>query len=166
MSLAAVVARAADVTDERQLAELRRAADEELEAAARSDDYRERAMAYRAVGQLRFRAKTELLRRGLEDESPACRGSALLSLELLSRDHAGVVNGVRSLLHQLANADPNTAVRRLAVLSLKNGSPQPDTLVLLEHIAGSDEEDRELRAAAARVVEAIKKKARSRPPSR
>ena len=90
-------------------------------------------------------------------------GSALLSLELLSRDHAGVVNGVRSLLHSLANADPNQAVRRLAVMALKNGSPQPDTLVLLEHIADSDEEDKELRAAAKRVVEALRKKARAKP---
>jgi hypothetical protein len=163
LSLAEVAARAAELTDERQLAELRRAVEEELEAAARSDDYRERAVAYRAIGQLRYRAKTELLRRGLEDQSPACRGSALLSLELLSRDHAGVVNGVRSLLHQLANADPNAAVRRLAVLALRNGSPQPDTLVLLQHIADSDEEDRELRGAAARVIDALKKKARARP---
>jgi hypothetical protein len=73
------------------------------------------------------------------------------------------VNAVRSLLHQLANADPNAAVRRLAVLALRNGSPQPDTLVLLQHIADSDEEDRELRAAATRVGEALKKKSRARP---
>jgi HEAT repeat protein len=162
LNLAQVAAQAAELDDERQLADLRRAADEELEAAARSDDFRTRAVAYRAVGQLRFRQKTELLRRGLEDESPACRGSALLSLELLSRDHAGVVNGMRSLLHQLANADPNTAVRRLAVLALKNGSPHSDTIVLLEHIASSDEEDRELRASARRVVEALRKKTRAR----
>ena len=162
MNLAQVAAQAAELDDERQLADLRRAADEELEAAARSDDFRTRAVAYRAVGQLRFRQKTELLRRGLEDESPACRGSALLSLELLSRDHAGVANGMRSLLHQLANADPNTAVRRLAVLALKNGSPHSDTIVLLEHIASSDEEDRELRASARRVVEALRKKTRAR----
>lgn len=163
MNLAEVAARAAELTDERQLADLRRAADEELEVAARSEDFRLRAVAYRAVGQLRFRQKTELLRRGLEDESPACRGSALLSLEALSRDHAGVVNGVRPLLHTLANADPNHTVRRMAVLALKNGSPQPDTLVLLEHIAESDEEDKELRAAAKRVVEVLKKKSRGRP---
>jgi HEAT repeat protein len=163
LNLAEVAARGAELTDERQLAELRHAVDEELEAAARSDDFRVRAVAFRAIGQLRYRAKTELLRRGLEDESPACRGSALLSLELLSRDHAGVVNNVRSLLHQLANADPNGAVRRLAVLALKNGSPQPDTLVLLQHIADSDEEERELRAAATRVSEALKKKSRARP---
>jgi HEAT repeat protein len=162
LNLAQVAAQAAELDDERQLADLRRAADEELEAAARSDDFRARAVAYRAVGQLRFRQKTELLRRGLEDESPACRGSALLSLELLSRDHAGVANGMRSLLHQLANADPNTAVRRLAVLALKNGSPHSDTIVLLEHIASSDEEDRELRASARRVVEALRKKTRAR----
>ena len=52
-------------------------------------DFRERAVAYRAIGQFRFRTKKELLRRGLEDESPAVRGSALLSLEKLSRDHPG-----------------------------------------------------------------------------
>jgi HEAT repeat protein len=83
--LAEAVGRAAELTDERALADLRRSVDEELEAAARSSDYRERALAYRAIGQLRFNQKTELLRRGLEDESPAARGSALLSLELLSR---------------------------------------------------------------------------------
>lgn len=162
MDLAAVAARAAEVKDERELAQIRAAADEEIEEAARSADFRERAVAYRAIGQLRFRQKVELLRRGLEDDSPACRGSALLSLELLSRDHASVVNGVRSLLHTLANADPNAAVRRLAVLALKNGSPHADTLVLLEHIAASDEEDRELRQAAAKVVDVLKRKARAR----
>ena len=50
-------------------------------------DFRVRAQAYRAIAQFRFRQKTELLRRGLEDDSPACRGSALVALESLSRDH-------------------------------------------------------------------------------
>jgi HEAT repeat protein len=162
LDLAAVAARAAKITDERELSQLRHAADEEIEEAARSEDFRARAIAYRAVGQMRFRAKTELLRRGLEDDSPACRGSALLSLELLSRDHPRVANQVRPLLHQLANADPNTAVRRLAVLALRNGSPQPDTIVLLDHLAASDEEDKELRAAAGKVVETLKRKGRER----
>jgi HEAT repeat protein len=166
LNLAEVATRAAQLTDERQLAQLRAAADEEIEEAARSADFRVRAVAYRAVGQMRFRQKTELLRRGLEDDSPACRGSALLSLELLSREHAGVVNGVRSLLHSLANADPNAAVRRLAVLALKNGSPHADTIVLLEHIASSDEEDKELRAAAQKVVDALKRKQRARQMQR
>jgi HEAT repeat protein len=166
LNLAEVAARAARLEDERELAELRRAADEEIELAARSEDFRVRAIAYRAVGQMRFRQKAELLRRGLEDESPACRGSALLSLELLSREHAGVVNSVRSLLHAVANADPNQAVRRLAVLALKNGSPHADTIVLLEHIASSDEEDKELRGAAQKVAEALKRKQRARQASR
>src|SRR5919205_2997587 len=109
---------------ERELATLRQQWDEEVESAARSGDYRERAVAYRAIGQFRFRQKTELLRRGLEDESPACRGSALIALERLSRDHPSVVNGVRSLLHELATNDGNQAVRRLAIVCLKNGSPQ------------------------------------------
>jgi HEAT repeat protein len=158
LSLAEAAARAAELTDERALADLRREVADDLEAAARSGDFRERAVAYRAIGQLRFREKTELLRRGLEDESPACRGSALLSLELLSRDHPGVVNAVRPLLHQLANDDPNQAVRRLAVLSLKNGSPNRDTITLLAHFA-AEAEEQGLRAAAASVHRELKRKA-------
>ena len=164
MTLAEAAAQAdglAQQGSERELAQLRQHWDDELEAAVRSGDYRERAVAYRAVGQFRFRQKLQLLRRGLEDESPACRGSALLALELLSRDHPGDVNADRPLLHRLAS-DPeeNPAVRRLAVLCLKNGSPQRDTIVILESLAGNDEADRELRAAAKRVAELLKRKQR------
>jgi HEAT repeat protein len=148
--------------NERQLADLRRQWADELEEAARSADYRERAAAYRAIGQFRFRQKTDLLRRGLEDESPACRGSALLSLELLSRDAPREVNSVRPLLHTLANADENGAVRRLAVLSLRNGSPQRDTVVLLQGIAEEDGLERDLRETAAKVAAGLEKKARAR----
>ncbi|HZB85048.1 MAG TPA: hypothetical protein VE289_00655 [Gaiellaceae bacterium] len=161
MTLAEAVARAAELEDERALADLRRSIDDELEAAARSADHRERALAYRAIGQLRFNQKTELLRRGLEDTSPAARGSALLSLELLSRAHPGLVNSLRGLLHSLANDDPNTAVRRLAVLSLKNGSAQADTLTLLSHLA-DEAEEQDLRAAAAAVHRTLKRKATAR----
>jgi HEAT repeat protein len=143
---------------ERELADLRAQWGDELEAAARSQDFRERAVAFRAIGQFRWRAKEELLRRGLDDESPAARGSALLSLELLSRDHPSSVNGVRSLLHTMVSTDGNEAVRRLAVLSLKNGSPQRDTIVLLEGIAGDDEADAQLRKAAAGVAQQLKRK--------
>ena len=131
---------------------------DELEAAARSHDYRERAVAYRAIGQFRFRQKTELLRRGLEDESPACRGSALISLELLSRDHPGLVNEVRPMLHELSTHDDNQAVRRLAVMCLKNGSPQRETILILGSIADDDEQDRELRNAAGKIGEVLRKK--------
>ena len=116
---------------ERELSQLRAQWDEELESAARAPDFRERAVAYRAIGQFRFRTKIQLLRRGLEDDSPAVRGSSLLALEKLSRDHPGVVNDVRPLLHELLTHDGNEAVRRLAVVSLKNGSPRPDTIQLL-----------------------------------
>jgi HEAT repeat protein len=159
--LAAAVARAAELSDEQALAELRRAVDEDLEAAARSADYQERALAYRAIGQLRFNQKTELLRRGLEDTSPAARGSAVLSLELMSRAHPGLVNAARPLLHTLANEDPNAAVRRLAVLALRNGSPQADTLTLLGHLA-EEADEKDLRAAAAAVQRALKRKAAAR----
>jgi HEAT repeat protein len=148
--------------DQRALADLRSQWADEVEAAARSSDYRERAVAYRAVGQFRFRQKLELLRRGLEDQSPACRGSALLSLELLSRDHPGDVNSVRPLLHELASHDPNAAVRRLAVLCLRNGSPQRDTIVLLNGIAEQDDEDRQLRETAQKIAAALTKRSRTK----
>jgi len=144
---------------ERELAELRARWADEIEAAARSSDYRERAVAYRAIGQFRFRQKLELLRRGLEDESPACRGSALVSLERLSRDGPGPVNAVRSLLHRLASGDDNQAVRRLAVLCLRNGSPHRDTIGLLAGLAEDERLGRELREVAARAAAALKKKA-------
>jgi hypothetical protein len=97
----------------------------------------------------------------LEDESPACRGSALLSLELLSRDHPGLVNSNRALLHRLANDDPNQAVRRLAILCLKNGSPLADTITLLAHL-GEESDDAGLRGAANTVHQALKKKSTAR----
>ena len=165
MTLAEAAAQAEELATrgaERELADLRRAWGEELEAAARHADYRQRAVAYRAIGQFRFRQKLELLRRGLEDESPACRGAALVSVELLSRESPGPANSIRPLLHHLASHDPNTAVRRLAVACLRNGSPQRDTIVLLEGIAGNDDEDAKLRAAARQVAQLLRKKASAR----
>ena len=125
---------------------------------ARSPDYRERAVAYRAIGQFRYRQKTELLRRGLEDQSPACRGSALISLELLSREHPGLVNSSRPLLHELVSRDDNEAVRRLAILCLNNGSPQRETILLLNSLGDDEEQSPELRAAARKIGEALRKK--------
>jgi HEAT repeat protein len=148
----------AQAGSERELAELRAQWGDELEASARSQDFRERAVAFRAIGQFRWRAKEELLRRGLDDDSPAARGSALLSLELLSRDHPSTVNGLRPRLHTLLSTDGNEAVRRLAILALKNGSPQRDTIVLLEGLAGDDESDPQLRKAASGVAQQLKKK--------
>ena len=75
MTLAEAAAQAdafAEEGTEQELAKLRSEWDELLEASERGADYRERAVGYSAIGQFRFRAKTELLRRGLEDESPAC----------------------------------------------------------------------------------------------
>lgn len=162
MSLAEAAAKAdalAQAGDERALAVLRAQWDEEIEADARNADYRVRAQAYRAIAQFRFRQKLELLRRGLEDESPAARGSALIALEGLSRSHPGDVNSFRPLLHELAARDPNAAVQRLAVICLKNGTPQRDTIQLLEGIAESEEADPELRKTARVVQSALKKKA-------
>jgi hypothetical protein len=163
VTLADAAARADELAkeaNEQELSQLRKEWGDELEAAARSADHRERAVAYRAVGQFRFRAKEELLRRGLDDESPAARGSALISLELLSRDHPSTINGVRPQLHTMATADGNAAVRRLAIVCLRNGSPQRDTITILLGLADDDEADAELRRAAATVAATLKKKGR------
>ena len=116
--------------------------DDELEAAARERRLpRARASPTARSAQFRFRQKLELLRRGLEDESPACRGSALVSLELLSRDHPGAVNAVRPLLHELANARRQRGRAAARDRLPRNGSPQRDTIVLLQGLAEDDEQD-------------------------
>ena len=148
----------AEEGNERELSQLRAQWDEDLEAAARTSDFRLRAVAYRAIGQFRFRTKKELLRRGLEDDSPAVRGSALLALEKLSRHHPGDVNDVRSLLHELLTSDDNEAVRRLAVVALRNGSARPDTIQILSSLGENDEQPRELREAAAKVAQLLRRK--------
>lgn len=166
MSLAEAAARADELAGSgatQELATLRAEWDDELEAAARSADFRERALAFRAVGMFRWRAKEELLRRGLDDSSPAARGSALLSLELLSRDHPSTVNSVRPLLHKMAaDGEENSAVRRLAVMALKNGSAQRETIVLLEGLAVDDDADGDLRRAAGTIAHGLKRKAQEK----
>jgi HEAT repeat protein len=144
---------------ERELASLRQQWDDELESAARSPDYRQRAVAYRAIGQFRFRQKLELLRRGLDDDSPAVRGSALVSVQLLSKESPGLVNSMRPVLHTIASTDANQAVRRLAIVCLRNGSPQRETIVLLSGLAESDDEDPQLRQAARAVATELRKRA-------
>ncbi|MEO5575988.1 MAG: HEAT repeat domain-containing protein [Gaiellaceae bacterium] len=151
----------ASAGDQKGLATLRQEWDGELEHAVRSSDYRVRAHAYRAIAQFRFRQKLELVRRGLQDESPAARGSALIALEGLSRDHPGDVNSMRALLHELATNDSNMAVRRLAIVCLKNGSPQRETILILNGLADDDEHDGELRKIAKAVATALTKKSRA-----
>jgi len=65
---------------------------------------------------------------------------------------------VRPLLHRLANADDNKAVRRLAVVCLRNGSPNRDTIVLLEGLSEDDRQERDLQQAAAKVAALLKRK--------
>jgi len=148
--------------NEKELATLRAQWDDELEAAARSSDYRVRGQAFRAIGQFRFRQKLELIRRGLEDESAAARGSALIALTALSADHPGDVNAYRAALNELAMRDPNPAVRRLAMACLRHGTPDRGTIQLLEGIAADDETDREVRETARSVAAALVKKARAK----
>ena len=165
MNLTEAAARADELAaagDQKSLATLRQEWDEELEHAARSPDYRIRAQAYRAIAQFRFRQKLELVRRGLQDESPAARGSALIALEALSRDHPGDVNAMRSLLHELASNDSNMAVRRLAIVCLKNGSAQRETILILSGLADDDEQDAELRKTAKAVAAALTKRSKQK----
>lgn len=166
MTLAEAAAQADELATSgaaQELAALRGEWDDELEAAARSADFRERALAFRAIGMFRWRAKEELLRRGLEDLSPAARGSALLSLELMSRDHPSTVNSVRPLLHKMAaDGEENSAVRRLTVMALKNGSAQPDTIRLLEGLAADEEADGDLQRAAGTIAQGLKRKAQTK----
>jgi len=147
---------------ERELADLRREWEQEVEGSARSPDYRVRGHAFRAIGQFRFRQKLELLRRGLEDESAAARGSALIALTSLSTDHPGDVNGYRPALNELAARDPNLAVRRLAIVCLRNGPPDRGTIQLLESLAQDDDTDRDVREAARVVAGVLVKKARAK----
>jgi HEAT repeat protein len=165
MTLAEAAARADELAvagDERALATLRREWEDELEHAARNTDYRVRAQAYRAIAQFRFRQKLELVRRGLQDESPAARGSALIALEGLSRDHPGDVNSMRAMLHEIASNDANAAVRRLAIVCLKNGSSQRETILILTGMADDDEQDAELRKTAKAVAAALTKRGRQK----
>jgi HEAT repeat protein len=147
---------------ERELAVLRSEWDDEIESDARHQDYRVRARAYVAIAKFRFRQKIELLRRGLEDESPAVRGAALIALEALSRTHTGDVNKYRALLHELAARDGNATVRRLAIFALKNGTAQRDSIQLLDGIAETDTEEPEVRKAARSVALLLTKKSRAK----
>ena len=165
MTLAEAAAEAdalAQAGDEKALASLRSQWDEEIEAGARDADYRVRAQAYRAIAQFRFRQKLELLRRGLEDESAGARGSALIALTSISGDHPGDVNAYRPALHELAARDPNPAVRRLAIVCLRNGSADRGTIQLLQGMADDDEVDREVRDTARSVAAALVKKSRAK----
>ena len=79
---------------------------------------------------------------GSRTRARRCAGSALIALEGLSRAHPGDVNAYRPLLHELAARDPNVAVRRLAIVCFKNGTPARETIVILDGIAADDETDR------------------------
>ena len=67
---------------------------------------------------------------------------------------------MRPLLHTLASADGNQAVRRLAILCLKNGSPQRDTIVLLQGLGDDDEQDQAVRQSATKVATLLRKRSR------
>ena len=85
-------------------------------------------VAYRALAQFRFRQKLELLRRGLEDESPAVRGSALIALEGLSRAHPGRRQRV-----------PAAPARARRARSERRRAPARDRLLQERHAGARDD---------------------------
>ena len=80
----------------------------------------------------------------------------------LAATHPGLVNDVRPRLHELASHDENQAVRRLSILCLNNGSPQRETILILNTLADDDEQEKELRAAARKIAETLRKKGAAR----
>ena len=72
------------------------------------------------------------------------------------------MNAVRPLLHELATNDGNTAVRRLAIVCLKNGSPQRETILILNGLADDDEQEGDVRKTAKAVAAALQKRANTR----
>ena len=100
---------------------------DEIEASARDADYRVRAVAYRSIAQFRFRQKLELLRRGLEDESPAVRGSALIALEGLSRSHPATSTPIgRSSTSRIAGPERRGAATRHRLLQERHSRAGDD----------------------------------------
>jgi hypothetical protein len=65
-------------------------------------------------------------------------------------------------LNELAARDPNLAVRRLAIVCLRNGPPDRGTIQLLESLAQDDDTDRDVREAARAVAGVLVKKARAK----
>ena len=146
---------------ERELATLRSSGTTRSSTPPASPDYRVRALAYRAIAQFRFRQKLELLRRGLEDESPAVRGSALIALEGLSRDHPGDVNAYAAAAARARRARPQR--RRAAArdrLLQERHARSARRSTMLDGIADDDEKDAEVRKTAGSVATLLVKKSR------
>ena len=73
-----------------------------------------------------------------------------------------VVWGVRTLATLADPAYRYVSVRRLAIFSLKNGTPQRDTIQLLDGIAESDAEEAEVKKAARSVALLLTKRSRTK----
>jgi hypothetical protein len=61
-----------------------------------------------------------------------------------------------------ADGEENSAVRRLTVMALKNGSAQADTITLLEGLAADDEAAGDLQRAAGTAAHELKRKAQTK----
>ena len=115
----------------------------------------------RAIGQFRFRQKTELLRRGLEDESPCL---PRLRADLARASRATIPGWSTSSTDAPRAVDSRRQPGRQATRRhvSENGSPQRETILILSSIADDDEQDRELRNAAGKIGEVLRKKGAAR----
>jgi len=59
----------------------------------------------------------------------------------------------------MVDRDDNDAVRRLAVIALRNGSAERATIGILTALADDDEAGRELRETAGKVAQQLRRKA-------
>ena len=69
---------------------------------------------------------------------------------------------MRAMLYEIASNDSNMAVRRLAIVCLKNGSAQRETILILSGLADDDEQEADLRKTAKAVAAALTKRAREK----
>ena len=149
----------AEQGSERELADLRAEWGEELEMTARSADYRERVVAYRAIGQFRFRAEDRAdppRPRGREPGLPRL-GAALARAALARPPRRRERDAAAAARAGDARRQPGGAAAR------DHGAPQRlgqrETIAILAALGNDDEQDRELREAAAKVAQQLRKKA-------
>ena len=135
--------------------------DEEVEAAARSADYRERVVALPRDRPVPLPAEDRAAAaraRGREPGLP--RLGAPLARAALARPSRRRERACGRCCTSSSTSDGNEAVRRLAIMALRNGSPQRGhDRDPRPRSASDDEQGRELREAAAKVAQVLRRKA-------
>ena len=144
---------------ERELADLRAEWADELEASLPQHTTTACApLAYRAIAPVPLpRRSSSCSAAGSRTRARPCRGSALIALEgALARPSRRRQRVPRRCSTSSPSRDPNAAVRRLAIVCFKNGTPARETILILDGIADDDETDAEVRKTARSVVAAAR----------